>query len=405
MSIETLVTMTATDMASTLAGLSVDCDLRRGAFALGAHFTAPAGVTVLLGPSGAGKSLTLQSIVGLLTPSAGRIALGSRALYDGAKGLNLPTRLRRIGYVPQFSALFPHLSVGENIAYGLPARRCDWWRPGLPAQVRAKDAARVEELLALVRLSGFATRMPGTLSGGQAQRVALARALASEPEALLLDEPLSALDTPTRVALRSDLRAVLAASGVPALFVTHDLEEARALADRLVVLLDGRVVAEGRIAEVLATPPTAEAALLLGWGNVLPVAGVWKEGMGAHVTLPGGQEIILPACATSPLSPHEGAEMALALRADRLQLANSNTSVGADTVPGAALLGRLLSITDFGPYLALSVALDSAEELPPLRLSCSPREVAALAFVPGDSVRVCVPPEAVRLVHTPSVRM
>jgi molybdate transport system ATP-binding protein len=362
---------------------------------LRAELCVPPGLTVLLGPSGAGKSLTLRAIAGLAPLEKGTITLGERVLADAARGLALPPGARRVGYVPQSSALFTHLSVSENVAYALARPRLAWpW--GAPAW-QATQRARVAELLALVRLPGFEGRAPGNLSGGEAQRVALARALAAEPEALLLDEPLSALDAPTRAALRDDLRAVVLMSGVPALIVTHDLSEARALADRLIVLVRGRVVAEGARSDVLAGPPTVEAARLLGWRNVLPIAETRLVGAGrAEVRLAGGQRL---AALATDASPRQAGTSRLALRADALALTAGAAERGDMTGPHQTLAGTLRGWADMGAYYAVTVELAHApRELPPIELACSPREWAALGVAPGAQVEIQVPAGAARLV-------
>jgi ABC-type sulfate/molybdate transport systems ATPase subunit len=211
--------------------LSVAVRRRLPAFALDVAFDAPGGVTALLGPSGAGKTLTLRAIAGLLRPDAGRIVVGGRVLFDAGAGVDVPARERRVGYVFQQYALFPHLSVGENVAYGLHA---------LP---RAERAARVAEVLALVGLAGYERRAPRALSGGQQQRVALARALAPAPAVLLLDEPLAALDVPLRRRLAAELRALHERTGTPMVLVTHDPAEAARVADLVVYVDGGRVTA------------------------------------------------------------------------------------------------------------------------------------------------------------------
>ncbi len=212
-----------------MSGLEVRVRRQLPGFALDVAFAVPGGVAAIVGPSGAGKTLTLRAVAGLLRPDAGRIACGGRALYDRDASVDLPARARRVGYVFQQYALFPHLTVGANVAYGL----------GGP---RAARAARAAELLALVGLPDMERRRPRELSGGQQQRVALARALAPDPTLLLLDEPLSAVDAPLRARLGDELLALHARTGVPMLFVTHDPAEARRVADVVVRLEAGRVV-------------------------------------------------------------------------------------------------------------------------------------------------------------------
>ncbi len=220
----------------------IDVDVQRalGPFRLSVRFAAPAGITALFGPSGSGKTLTLRCITGLLTPDAGSVALGQRVLYDRSAGVDLPTRDRRIGYVFQHYALFPHLSAAANIGYGLhelsPADR----------------SARVRELLEMVGLAGFADRHPQQLSGGQQQRVALARALAPRPDLILLDEPFAAIDSFVRDHLREQLRAIHVRTEVPMILVTHDVADVRRLADTVVLYGHGSVLEVGATSDVLA---------------------------------------------------------------------------------------------------------------------------------------------------------
>jgi ABC-type sulfate/molybdate transport systems ATPase subunit len=220
--------------------ITVDVQRALGPFHLNVIFAAPAGITALFGPSGSGKTLTLRCITGLLTPDGGRVALGPRVLYDRSAGVDLPTRDRRIGYVFQHYALFPHLSAAANIAYGLhelsPADR----------------SARVKELLEMVGLTGFADRRPQQLSGGQQQRVALARALAPGPDLILLDEPFAAIDSFVRDHLREQLRAIHARTEVPMILVTHDVADVRRLADTVVLYGHGTVLEVGATSDVLA---------------------------------------------------------------------------------------------------------------------------------------------------------
>lgn len=212
-------------------------------------------VTVLFGPSGAGKTTVLRLIAGLDTPDAGSIRCGDEVWYDGARGMHMPPQLRHVGYLSQDYAIFPHLTVSNNVAYG------------------ARGAA-VQDLLARFDLSDMADRYPRQLSGGQLQRVALARALAAEPRLLLLDEPLSALDTPTRLRMRADLRQLLASdpggTPVPAIVVTHDRTEALALGDSIAIMIDGKLRQAGAVESVFDSPADADVAAAVGVETICP---------------------------------------------------------------------------------------------------------------------------------------
>jgi molybdate transport system permease protein len=235
--------------------LEVAIEKQVSGFRLAVEFTADGAPLGLLGPSGSGKTMTLRAIAGLESPDRGRIALHGRVLFDSARGINVPARARRIGLLFQHYALFPHLTVAENIAFGLGR---------LP---RPEQARRVARQLAAARLDGLAGRYPASLSGGEQQRVALARALAVEPEALLLDEPFSALDTHLRSALERQLRETLATYQGSTLFVSHNLEEAYRVCGELVVLERGAVAARGPKEEIFRHPPTLEVARLTGCKN------------------------------------------------------------------------------------------------------------------------------------------
>jgi molybdate transport system ATP-binding protein len=221
------------DLAATLR-------LARGGFALDVELRCPPGITCVIGPSGAGKSTTLDLIAGLIRPDAGRVALGDAVWLDRARGIDVAVERRRLAYVFQGLALFPHLSVLGNVTYGM-------------AHVaRGERADRAHALLERVGVGALARRQPRSLSGGEAQRVALARALARAPELVLLDEPFSALDRALRAQLVALVRGLVDELGVPMIHVTHSLAEARQLADQVIRLERGRVVARGAPAEVLA---------------------------------------------------------------------------------------------------------------------------------------------------------
>jgi putative spermidine/putrescine transport system ATP-binding protein len=247
-----------------------------------------------LGPSGCGKTTTLRMIAGFEQPTAGRISV------DGADITHRPPNRRNVGMVFQSYALFPNMNVADNIGFGLRVRK------------RPKDQIkkRVGELLELINLPDKGGRYPYQLSGGQQQRVALARALAIEPEVLLLDEPLSALDAKIRVALRKEIRSIQRQLGITTVYVTHDQEEAMSLSDRVVVMSEGRVEQIGPPPEIYNFPATPFVASFVGTLNLLPATVV--DGSSAHVTV-DGQEIV----GSKPVKP---GPVTVALRPEAVEL-------------------------------------------------------------------------------------
>jgi len=231
-------------------GVSVELDLVRPAN----QFS----VTVLFGPSGGGKTTALRCLAGLERPDEGQIAFAGEVWFDANQRVCLSPQKRDIGFLFQEYALFPHLSVAGNVAYGLGH---------LP---RPERGPLIEEVLHRFGLGGLADHYPRQLSGGQQQRVALARVLVRRPRLLLLDEPLSALDDPTREQVRHELRGLLVGAGVPVVLVTHDRREAAALGDHLVVLDRGRVRQQGAVTEVFARPSDLEVAQIVGIETILP---------------------------------------------------------------------------------------------------------------------------------------
>jgi molybdate transport system ATP-binding protein len=206
---------------------------RGRSFALDVAFEAPNEVLVIFGPSGSGKSLTLQCIAGLVRPDAGSIRIADRPLFESAAGIDVAARERRVGYLFQDYALFPHMNVSQNI--GFPLAR--GWTAGIDEASRA----RVADMLQVFELEGLARSFPGQLSGGQRQRVALARALIREPALLLLDEPFNALDPLLRDRMRRELLAIRSRFGVPMVVITHDPDDVGALAHEVIVMKEGRV--------------------------------------------------------------------------------------------------------------------------------------------------------------------
>jgi ABC-type Fe3+/spermidine/putrescine transport system ATPase subunit len=247
----------------------------------------------LLGPSGCGKTTILRLVAGFLQPGGGRL------LIDGADQAGIASERRGLGMVFQHYALWPHLDVAGNVAFPLEVAR-------IPADERRR---RIDEALAAVALPGYGPRRVGELSGGQQQRVALARAIVARPRVLLLDEPLSNLDARLRGELRSEIRRVCKASGLTALYVTHDQAEALAVADRIAVMLDGRVAQVGAPRELYEHPASAAVAAFLGEANLLP--GTWH---GGRVRCALGE---LPAHAPTALA--DGATCTVMVRPERLR--------------------------------------------------------------------------------------
>ncbi|MDN5894232.1 MAG: ABC transporter ATP-binding protein [Nocardioides sp.] len=261
-------------------------------------------VLAVLGPSGCGKSTLLRAVAGLEPLLSGRI------LHDGGDLRGVPTHKRGFALMFQDGQLFGHQSVGANVAYALRIRHTP----------RGRTRERVSELLELVGLGGYGERAPATLSGGERQRVALARALAVEPSLLLLDEPLSALDKTLRERLAEDLRGILTEAGTTALLVTHDHEEAFAVADRMALMRAGRLVQDGTLGEVWEHPVDAEAASFLGYASVLEGAAAAKVLTAAG--LPGAGVVALrrSALRVSGAGPLRGVVLSSRLTPETLRL-------------------------------------------------------------------------------------
>jgi molybdate transport system ATP-binding protein len=277
------------------------------AFDLDADLHLAAGITILFGASGSGKTTLLRCLAGLVTPDAGRIAIGDRIVFDADTGRNVSVQQRGVGYVFQSLALFPHLSVSENIQYGLS---------GLDASMRASRTAAVADSF---RIGHLLDSRPGQISGGERQRVALARSIVTDPALLLLDEPLSALDYGTQSRIIADLRAWNAARRIPVIYVTHAHREVFALGERVIVLAGGRIAADGTPQEVMQAPAQESIAQLAGFENIVdatvvalrPEAGTMECRLADTRT-----EIEVPLSAAEPGSP-----VRLAIRAGDILLA------------------------------------------------------------------------------------
>src|SRR5579872_7521663 len=246
----------------------------------GVSFSVPAGeIVVLLGPSGCGKTTTLRCVAGLEHPTGGTISIAGRIVSSPAHGILLPPRVRNIGMVFQSYAVWPHMTVRQNVVYPLKHRKFS----------RSEARGKVEEALALVGLSEYADRPVVALSGGQMQRVALARSIVYRPQLLLLDEPLSNLDAKLRLRLRDDLRRILKATGMTALYVTHDQSEAVVLGDRIGVMRDGKLLQMGPPAEIYNRPAELFVANFTGATNELAGTLIRRDGAFGTVDLGEGQ--------------------------------------------------------------------------------------------------------------------
>ncbi|GBD47859.1 molybdenum ABC transporter ATP-binding protein [Methylopila sp. Yamaguchi] len=349
--------------------MTLQVDIRRaiGSFTLDVGFSAPAGVTAVLGRSGAGKSTVVAAVAGLTRPDSGRIALDGEALFDSGARVNLSPAKRRVGVVFQESRLFPHLSVRSNLLFGRKRRR---------------DAAgpAFDDVVETLGVGHLLDRRPRSLSGGERQRIAIGRALLSGPRALLFDEPLAALDAERKAEVLPFLEALTQATALPVLYVTHALEEARRLADRLVVLEAGVVVAEGAVEAAIAQAGLATAgdrfaegvtvdARIARLDEVYELTGV---ALGAHlVWVPG---------LLGPVG--EAVRLRLLARDVALALDPPGRVSTRNVLPGVV---RTLKRTG-GPYVLVSVDVGGAV----LKAEITRRAADELALAPGRVVHALV---------------
>jgi molybdate transport system ATP-binding protein len=341
-------------------GLIVDAEVRRGGFTLAVTLAAaPGQVLGVLGPNGAGKTTLLSAVAGLTPVSAGRITLAGQVMDDADAGTFAEASARPVGFVFQNYRLFPHLTVAENVAFSPRAR-------GLGRRAARSAAGHWLDRLAL---TGLANRKPDQLSGGQAQRVALARALAGQPELLLLDEPLSALDAGTRLDVQAELKDHLAEFTGPCLLVTHDPLEALVLADQLIVLEAGRIVQQGTPQKIARQPATDYVAKLVGLNLYTGHAS------GSQVTLTAGGSFI-----TANQSLH--GDVLVAVRPSAIVVSNQQPQ------PSSARNSWPAKITGL-TLLADRVRLD-LEGQPPTLADITPAAVAELSLSPGSQVWLTV---------------
>jgi len=299
-------------------------------FSLDVEFNAGPGFTILFGPSGAGKTTLLDCVAGLATPDAGRISIAERVLFDANTSVQVPVARRGVGYVLQDLALFPHLTVEQNTEYGLAHL------------LRSARKQRATAMLQEFRIDHLRQQLPGKISGGERQRVALARALVTDPRILLLDEPLAALDASTKARIIDDLRRWNQVHRIPILYVTHSREEVTALGERVLVMDQGRIIAQGTPHEVLRAPLQETVAQLAGFENIFDaiVESVHEDRGTMTCRLPGetGSSVLLE---TPLIRAEAGSRLRVGIRAGDILLAIAKpVGLSARNV----IAGRLVSL-------------------------------------------------------------
>jgi molybdate transport system ATP-binding protein len=337
-------------------------------FVLDVDFFAPSGFTILFGASGSGKTTLLDCIAGLTKPASGKIALGQRVFFDASARADLPAAQRNVGYVFQDLALFPHLTVEGNLAYGLD-------------RLAARDRQqRIDSILQAFRILDLRKRRPREISGGERQRVALARSLVTDPCILLLDEPLAALDTATKSRILDDLRTWNETHRIPILCVTHSREEVVALGERVLVLDRGRIVAQGRPHEVIGAPRQETVAQLAGFENIFDatVASAHEE-RGTMTCRLGQSEVLLE---TPLVRAEAGSSVRIGIRAGDILLATVRPEgLSARNV----LAGKIVSLVRRDVIIAAHVQIGVQMEV---HLTLAARD--ALALTPGREVWLVV---------------
>jgi molybdate transport system ATP-binding protein len=331
-----------------------------GAFTLDVELSVAAGITMVVGASGAGKTTLLRCLAGLLRPDSGRVAVGGRTLFDAATGVDVPVQHRRIGYVFQHLALFPHLTVEGNLHYGLAH---------LDARARGVRTSAVAESFRIAHLLG---RKPRDISGGERQRAALARSLVTDPALLLLDEPLSALDYATQSHIIADLREWNEARGIPILYVTHAHREVFALGERVVVLEAGRILTEGAPADVLDAPVHEPLALLAGFENLFDARVLSSSTEGGTMQVQpagGGPSLEVPWSGAAA-----GADVRVAIRAGDIILATEcPRAISARNV----VAGTVCSVRREGPITQVGVDAGHVFAVHVTPLACTSLGLAA----------------------------
>lgn len=337
-----------------------DLTVRYGTFALrDVSFTLRAGERLaVLGPSGAGKSLLLETVMGARRPERGRV------LIDGREMTRVPPEARRIAYIPQDLALFPHLTVLENLRFGLRSRAA-----------RRACAGAIEEIVAMLGLASLLARRDiATLSGGERQRLALGRALAVRPRVLFLDEPFASLDAATRTDLQHSLRAIVRRFGMTVFLVTHDFDEAFLLADEVMIMMQGRIVQRGAAGTVFGEPRTVDAARFLNVRNILPVS-------------------LLPAATAAALArrrPEHAPPALVAIRPEDVEIRTDREGPGgADGAQG--LVARVVELLPAGSRVRVIAELADGGRI---EASVPSASIASAGITGGAPIRVQLPAES-----------
>jgi len=327
---------------------------------------------VLLGPSGCGKTTTMRCLVGLQTADTGEITIGDDVVFDSARGINVPTNARNVGMVFQSYAIWPHMTVNQNVAFPLRMQK----------RGKAEIRERVQEALELVGLQGYGARGASNLSGGQMQRVALARSLVMRPRMLLLDEPLSNLDAKLREKLRYELRELQQSLGMTAIYVTHDQSEALALADRIAVMRDGVIEQLAAPVQLYRQPRTSFVADFLGVDNIFPAEVTAEDPAGGTALRLRDFPVEMSSAAAMPA----GSPAFVCIRPEHVRLSAAPGPGPGNCLPATVVSSSFLGDrtryhlrVQRGPSLYATVS----EELDPLP--------------PGNDVFACVPPDRVQL--------
>ena len=335
----------------------LNLDIRKGEF------------LTLLGPSGSGKTTSLMMLAGFETPTAGEILLAGRSIN------NVPPHKRDIGMVFQNYALFPHMTVAENLGFPLSVRGLN----------RTDISERVKRVLSMVQLDAFAQRYPAQLSGGQQQRVALARALVFEPQLVLMDEPLGALDKQLREHMQIELKALHRQLGVTFVYVTHDQSEALTMSDRVAVFNDGRIQQIDRVDRLYETPSNRFVASFVGDNAVLDATVHAAQGDNCEVVLPGGARLH----GINVNRASVGAPVQCSVRPERITLADA---ARAAQPGGNTLAAQVMDVIYFGDHLRLRCKMDSTHEVM-VKLSLHHSDVPT----PGHTVYLHAPPQHMRV--------